>query len=75
MEVNKNELLAIKKSILDLLYLYPQYNSEQEIKELRFDEEFMQEDLNIERLNKFSENHIFPDTIGFRSLIIPETYR
>jgi hypothetical protein len=37
------------------LYLYPQYNSEQEIIELRFDEEFMQEDLNVERLNEFAE--------------------
>ena len=44
-----------EKAILDLLYLYPQYNSEQEIIELRFDEEFMQEDLNIECLNEFTE--------------------
>jgi len=44
-----------EKAILDLLYLYPQYNSEQEIIELRFDEEFMQEDLNVERLNEFTE--------------------
>jgi predicted transcriptional regulator of viral defense system len=44
-----------EKAILDLLYLYPFYNNEQEIRELRFDEEFMQEDLNIERLNEFTE--------------------
>lgn len=44
-----------EKAILDLLYLYPQYNSEKEIIELRFDEEFMQEDLNMERLNEFTE--------------------
>jgi predicted transcriptional regulator of viral defense system len=44
-----------EKAILDLLYLYPQYNNEQEITELRFDEEFMQEDLNVERLNEFAE--------------------
>ncbi|MCK9254550.1 MAG: hypothetical protein GX793_00405 [Bacteroidales bacterium] len=44
-----------EKAILDLLYLYPQYNNEQEITELRFDEEFMQEYLNIERLNEFTE--------------------
>ena len=37
------------------MYLYPQYNSEQEIIELRFYEEFMQEDLNVERLNEFTE--------------------
>jgi len=44
-----------EKAILDLLYLYPQYNSEKDIIELRFDEEFMQEDLNVERLNEFTE--------------------
>ncbi|MDL2228380.1 hypothetical protein LJC30_05790 [Odoribacter sp. OttesenSCG-928-L07] len=44
-----------EKAILDLLYLYPIYNNEQEINELRFDEEFMQEDLNIGRLNEFTE--------------------
>lgn len=44
-----------EKAILDLLYLYPQYNSEQEIIELRFDEDFMQEELNVERLNEFTE--------------------
>ncbi len=44
-----------EKAILDLLYLYPQYNSEQEIIELRFDEDFMQDELNVERLNEFTE--------------------
>jgi predicted transcriptional regulator of viral defense system len=44
-----------EKAILDLLYLYPQYNSEQEIINLRFDEEFMHEDLNVECLNDFTE--------------------
>jgi predicted transcriptional regulator of viral defense system len=55
--LNKHSLLFAtpEKAILDLLYLYPQYNSEQEIIELRFDEEFMQEDLNVERLNEFTE--------------------
>jgi len=55
--LNKQSLLFAtpEKAILDLLYLYPQYNNEQEIKELRFDEAFMQEDLNTERLNEFAE--------------------
>ena len=55
--LNKHSLLFAtpEKAILDLLYLYPQYNSEQEIIELRFDEEFMQEDLNVERLNELTE--------------------
>jgi len=55
--LNKQSLFFAtpEKAILDLLYLYPQYNSEQEIAELRFDEEFMQVDLNVERLNEFAE--------------------
>lgn len=44
-----------EKAILDLFYLYPQYNNEQEIIGLRFDEEFMQEDLNVVRLQEFTE--------------------
>jgi len=55
--LNKQSLVFAtpEKAILDLLYLYPQYNNEQEIIELRFDEEFMQEDLNVERLCEFTE--------------------
>jgi hypothetical protein len=39
---------------LDLLYLYPFYNTEQEIENLRFDEDFMQNELNVERLMEFA---------------------
>ena len=55
--LNKHSLCFAtpEKAILDLLYLYPYYNSEQEIRELRFDEEFMKENLNMERLNEFNE--------------------
>jgi predicted transcriptional regulator of viral defense system len=54
--LNKQTFLfaSPEKAILDLLYLYPFYNNEQEIRELRFDEDFMQEDLNTERLNEFT---------------------
>ena len=44
-----------EKAILDLFYLYPFYNNENEVRELRFDEDFMQTYLNIERLNEFTE--------------------
>lgn len=44
-----------EKAILDLLYLYPFYNSEAEIMELRLDEDFMTNELNIERLNGYME--------------------
>jgi predicted transcriptional regulator of viral defense system len=35
-----------EKALLDLLYLYPFYNNELEMKELRFDEDYLQDDLN-----------------------------
>ena len=55
--LNKHSLVFAtpEKAILDLFYLYPSYNNEQEIIELRFDEEFMQEDLNVARLHEFTE--------------------
>ena len=39
-----------EKAILDLLYLYPFYNTESEIANLRFDEDFIHNDLNIGKL-------------------------
>ena len=55
--LNKQSLLFAtpEKAILDLLYLYPFYNNEQEIRELRFDEDFMQKDLDVTLLNEFTE--------------------
>ena len=38
-----------------MFYLYPQYNNEQEIRELRFDEVFIQEELNLELMGQFTE--------------------
>jgi len=37
-----------EKALLDLLYLYPFYNSEKEMEELRIDEYYLREDLNVE---------------------------
>ncbi len=39
-----------EKALLDLLYLYPFYNTPAEMKELRLDEDYMQDELNRERL-------------------------
>ncbi len=51
---NRNILFALpEKAILDLFYLYPFYNTENEIKELRFDEDFMENDLDLERLKEY----------------------
>lgn len=42
-----------EKALLDLLYLYPQYNTEDEIEELRLDEDYMTSELNLERLEEY----------------------
>jgi len=39
-----------EKAILDLLYLYPFYNTESEIENLRFDDDFIHNELNIGKL-------------------------
>ncbi|HSH52247.1 MAG TPA: hypothetical protein VK982_11050 [Bacteroidales bacterium] len=50
------KLATPEKAILDLLYLYPFYNTIQEMQELRFEEDFMQEELNIDRLVDFADS-------------------
>ncbi len=42
-----------EKALLDLLYLYPQYNTEEDIEELRLDEDYMTSELNVERLEEY----------------------
>lgn len=42
-----------EKALLDLLYLYPFYNDEEELEQLRLDEDYMQEELNRERLGEY----------------------
>ena len=52
---NTNILIAFpEKAILDLLYLYSFYNTEQEIEELRFDEYFLSNELSIQRLDEYT---------------------
>lgn len=56
MQDGKTFMLATpEKAIIDLLYLYHQYSSVEEMRELRFDEDFMHDELNIERLCKYAE--------------------
>jgi len=43
-----------EKALLDLLYLYSFYNSEQELKELRLDENYLREDFNMDLLLEYS---------------------
>ena len=51
----KTYLLATpEKALIDLLYLYPQYSTEEEMRELRLDEDFMQNELDKERLLEYT---------------------
>lgn len=43
-----------EKAIIDLLYLYPFYNTAREMEELRLDEYFMHEELNVDLLIEYS---------------------
>lgn len=47
-------LACPEKALLDLLYLYPFYNSERELLELRLDESYLKEDLNIDLLKEYT---------------------
>lgn len=47
-------MLALpEKALLDLLYLYPFYNNDTELEQLRLDEDFMTEELDINRLREY----------------------
>ncbi len=49
-------MLALpEKALLDLLYLYPFYDNEAELAELRLDEEFMTEELDRDRLAEYQQ--------------------
>ncbi len=48
-------LASPEKAILDLLYLYTFYNTEGEIRELRLDEDFLSNELNIELLKNYTK--------------------
>lgn len=43
-----------EKALADLLYLYPFYNTERELEELRLDESYMENDIDTDRLMEFS---------------------
>jgi len=49
------KLAKPEKALLDLLYLYPFYNTTQEIKELRFDEDFLYDELDTVRIKEYTE--------------------
>lgn len=48
------QLASPEKALLDLLYLYPFYNTMDELEELRLDEDFLHDDLNLDLLKEYS---------------------
>ena len=62
-----------EKAIIDLLYLYPQYSSIDEMRELRFDEDWMREELNKERLLEYA-GRINSPTLNKRIHILLKAY-
>ena len=47
------KLARPEKALLDLLYLYPFYNSEQDMEDLRIDDDFLQDKLDLQRLEDY----------------------
>ena len=47
-------LATPEKALIYLLYLYPQYSTEDELRKLRLDEDFMQNELDKERLTEYT---------------------
>ena len=62
-----------EKAIIDLLYLYPQYSTEDEMRELRLDEDWMRDELDKERLMGYVERVGSP-VITKRVKTLIETY-
>lgn len=48
------QLARPEKALLDLLYLYPFYNTGQELEDLRLDEDFLQDDLDRKLLEEYT---------------------
>ena len=66
-------LATPEKAIIDLLYLYPQYSTEDEMRELRFDEDFMHNELNVERLKEYAARINSP-VLNKRMKLLLKTY-
>lgn len=47
------QLAKPEKALLDLLYLYPFYNTQQELEDLRLDDDFMQDEFDRNRMEEY----------------------
>ena len=55
MRDGKQYMMAVpEKALMDLLYLYPQYKTEDDFRELRLDEDWLQDELDKSRLEDFA---------------------
>jgi predicted transcriptional regulator of viral defense system len=75
MEDGRTLMLARpEKALLDLLYLYPFYDSERELVELRLDESFLNEDLNKDLLMDYT-SRFKVKALERRVMLLMITYR
>lgn len=63
-----------EKAVLDLLYLYPQYNTRQSMVDLRFDESFMEEDFDWQRFDSYLDR-AGSAALSRRASLFQEVYR
>ncbi|WP_270516592.1 type IV toxin-antitoxin system AbiEi family antitoxin domain-containing protein [Sanguibacteroides sp. AM78-02pH3A] len=63
-----------EKALLDLLYLYPFYDSEQELEELRLDEDFLNDDLNKHLLMDYCDK-FQSKALSHRVKLLLKTYQ
>lgn len=62
-----------EKALLDLLYLYPFYNTVEELLALRLDEDFLQEDLDISKILEYT-NRFHNKALANRVNLLLKTY-
>lgn len=63
-----------EKALLDLLYLNPSYRTEEDMEELRLDEDFMADDFNIERFKEYV-SRVDSTALTARAKTLLKTYR
>ena len=74
MKNGRSLLLATpEKALLDLLYLNPFYKTEQDMEELRLDEDFMQDGLDTERLSEYL-SRFGSKTLDHRVMFLRKVY-
>jgi predicted transcriptional regulator of viral defense system len=63
-----------EKALLDLLYLYPFYNSEEELCALRLDEDYLQDSVDPDMINEYAKR-FRNKALGKRAELLIKTFR